>query len=527
MEQRTWKPTDRQVEFLTIPDSVQESLFGGAAGGGKSEVLMMLPIARGFYQHPRFKGLLLRRTYPELEKSLILRSKEWYPSSLATYNQQVRRWTWPSGAILDFGYAEHEDDVRRYDTTEYNYIGWDELTSFTEFQYIYVSKSRCRSSDTNLPAIVRAGSNPGNIGHGWVRSRFVEPAPYGTIIRDVRTGQKRIFIQSLLTDNPHLMRANPDYAHSLEMLPEAEKRAKLYGDWWTFSGQVFDDWRTQRMPDEPDNAIHVIEPQSIPPYWPRVMFIDWGFTAMTYVGKIAASPMGRAYLYEEQVYRKTKISEWAANLNDGVKYVDRVLDPSAWQQSGVDHTVAEQIMTASGLSFRKADNDRKGGKTLLQEYLRWRARPVREVRTDYNADFAQQLLRWKGMDAYNDYLRQFVPEKAEVNLPKLQVFNTCPEMIKCIPLCVYDKDDTEDVAEFDGDDPYDALRYGLKAVDRFYNMSEKAFKEVKTRDDILEEFQQTGNWTTLHNRMDKLERAKVLSRRGVRRFHGRMAQRTF
>src|SRR5690349_8326076 len=227
MEERSWKPTKRQEEFISLPDTVREGFYGGAAGGGKSEILLLLPIVRGFYKYPRWKGLLLRRTYPELEKSLILRSQEWYPHTGAEYNRQLRRWKWPSGAILDFGYAEHENDVRRYDTTEYNYIGWDELTSFTEFQYMYLSMSRCRTSDTNLPAFIRSASNPGNIGHGWVRKRFVEPAPYGTIIKDKKTGQKRIFIQSLLKDNPYLMKADPNYERSLEMMPEAEKRAKL------------------------------------------------------------------------------------------------------------------------------------------------------------------------------------------------------------------------------------------------------------------------------------------------------------
>lgn len=525
-EQRVWEPTKRQEEFISIPDSVPEALYGGAAGGGKSEILMMLPIVRGFHNYPRFKGLLMRRTYPELEKSLILRSQEWYPLAGATYNKQVRRWVFPSGAVMDFGYAEHEQDVRKYDTTEYNYIGWDELTSFTEFQYLYIGKSRCRTSDTNLPAFNRGATNPGNIGHGWCRKRFVEPAPPGTLIRDTKTGQMRIFIQSLLTDNPHLMAADPNYIRNLELLPEAEKKAKLYGDWWTFSGQVFDDFRVAPLSDEPENARHVIPAFDIPSYWPKVIFCDWGYSAMNYVGKLAASPMGRAYLYYEYATKQTKISEWGANVvrdSNGETFVDKVLDPSAWANTGAEKTVAQQIIEATGLMFRAADNDRLGGKTLLQEYLRWRPRPAKKVPAEgFNPEMAQWLLRWKGQSAYEDYIDAFKPEAPEENIPKLQIFEQCKEVIRAIPLCVYgngQNGDPEDVAEFTGDDPYDALRYGVKAVDRFYRTAKKAAESVEEREKILNDFARTGDQTAFHRRMDALESKQSRRRTPLRRFH--------
>jgi hypothetical protein len=531
-----WEPTKRQEEFASIPDSVGEGFYGGAAGGGKSELLFMLPIIRGFYQAPRFKGLLMRRTFPELEKSLILRSQEWYPHTGAEYNRQLRRWRWPSGAILDFGYAQHEQDIRQYDTTEYNYIGWDELTSFTEFQYSYLSYSRCRTSDSNLPAIVRSASNPGNIGHGWVRAKFVEPAPYGTIIRDKRSGQKRIFIQSLATDNKHLMKADPEYVRRLEMLPEAEKRAKLYGDWWTFSGQVFDDWRVEPFGDEPSNARHVIPAFSIPEYWPRIVATDWGYSAMAWTGWAAAAPTGRAYIYREYACKQTKISSWGADvgrLSQGDNLRDAVLDPSAWQNTGVDKTVAQQLCDVSGISYRRADNDRLGGKTLMQEYLRWRARPPRVVpEVGFDVDFAEYIRRNKGTDAYNHYVDRFVPEEEEKNLPKLQVFGsnpveefgTAPEFIKCIPLCVYNTDginskkDKEDVAEFDGDDPYDGGKYLIKAVDRYYKMSEKESEQIERRESIVNQFKATGDYNTLHRQMERFE-ASQRKQLGIRKFH--------
>jgi hypothetical protein len=538
MSDLIWKPSKRQEEFIQVPDTVREGFFGGAAGGGKSELLLMLPIVRKFYQYPRFKGILFRRTYPELEKSLILRSQGdgYYAATGADYNRTLRRWRWPSGAVLDFGYVELEQDVRKYDTTEYNYIGWDELTSFTEFQYVYITMSRLRTSDGNLPTICRSASNPGNTGHGWVRSRFVEPAPYGTIIVDKRTKMKRIFIQSLPSDNPYLMKADPGYVAALELLPEAEKRAKLYGDWWTFSGQVFEDFRVARLPDEPENACHVIQPFNIPDWWPRVIGADWGYAAMNWVGWAAAAPTGRAYMYREYATKKTLIADWASvvaqcSQNEDIR--DAVLDPSAFFKVGGEKTISEQVREHSGIDFRRADNDRLGGKNMMQEYLRWRPKPPKYIPPEgFDPDLAATILRRRGQEEYEKYCAVFTEEEPETNLPKLQIFGgepleqygTCPEFIKCIPLCVYNTKDgsKEDVAEFNGDDPYDGGRYLINAIDRFYKESKKTYVKIQARDNIVSRFLKTGDYTSLHREMEHFERNEKVAKRGVPRFHGRM-----
>src|SRR4030095_11891883 len=99
---KSWRPFARQEEFLSLPDTIFEALYGGAAGGGKSECLLLFPIARGFYRHPKFKGIIFRRTYPELEKEIILRSLDWYPAAGGKYSDEKKRWTFPSGAIIQF-----------------------------------------------------------------------------------------------------------------------------------------------------------------------------------------------------------------------------------------------------------------------------------------------------------------------------------------------------------------------------------------------------------------------------------------
>lgn len=513
----TWKPHDRQEIFLSIPDSVFEAFYGGAAFGGKSEVLMNLPLCRDFYNHPRFKGIIFRRTYPELEKSLIPRSYEYYKPTGGDYNSQLHRWKWPSGAYLDFGYAEHEQDVRTYDTTEYNYMGFDELTSFTEFQYLYLT-SRCRSSSTELPALVRSASNPGNVGHGWVRKRFVEPCKTGfKILLDQLTKTKRIFIPAKATDNPYGMANDPQYIERLKLLPIAERRAKLDGDWWTFEGQVFDDWRSERLPDEPENALHVIDPFPIPFWWPVILAVDWGYAAMTYAGWLAISPEKRAYLFQEFYCTKTKISSWATDVGRLTKpYLHQLqtceLDPSAWAKRGDEKTISEQFEEHSGLTPNRADNDRIGGKILMQEYIRWRPKPLRNLdESQFSRVQAEFILRNYGLPAYKDYLASFKEPPPETNLPKLQVFRNCTKFIETIPLCVHPPADAdgkpiEDVAEFVGDDPYDAGRYGIKACERYILDAEREMKRQTYFDSAVKHLEETQDQTSFYRRMEYLER---------------------
>lgn len=493
MLKKDWVAHRKQEQFIQVPHTVFEGFYGGAAGAGKSELLLMLPIIYGWFKRAGFKGLIVRRTFQELESEIILRSKEFYRFTGAKYNESKRRWTWtwPDGeAYIQFGHAEHEEDIRKYDTAEYNYIAFDEMTSFTEFQYQYLAFSRCRSSIPGLPAIVRGASNPGNVGHGWVRRRFVEPAPTGNvIIVDKVSGLKRIFIQALPTDNPYLLENQPTYIAQLEMLPEAEKKAKLYGDWFTFSGQVFDEWRPEPFSDEPANARHIVPWFEIPSYWPRVAAIDWGHSANTWIGWGAVSPIGRVYGYREYCKKGKKVDEWASDfavLSEGEDIRRVTMCHSAWQERG-QGTIADLFTKFSGFHPVRSSRDRIGGKMRMHEFLRWKPKPkIKLAKTDFNHDTASWIIRNKGMKAYQEYLDMFEDEKPEVNLPKLQILEgTMPELIKAIPLCVYDKTNKEDVAEFDGDDPYDGGRYLLEGVESFVKDAANEMEKLQQVEELV------------------------------------------
>ena len=508
----TWAANPgKQEMFMGMPDSIFEVFYGGSAGPGKSEALLMLPITRRFYEISTFHGLILRRTFRQLEGSLILRAHDYYPLFGGKYNEQKKRYTFPTGAIVDFGHAEHEHDITSYDTAEYQYIAFDELTHFTEYQYRYMF-SRCRTRDSRLPAIMRSASNPGNIGHGWVRKRFVEPAREGMkILLDEATNTKKMFIPAFISDNPILLKTDPDYVKRLELLPIAEKNAKLYGDWWTFSGQVFSEFRSEKFPDEPENALHIIKPFDIPSWWPQILSIDWGYSAMLCAGRYALQPNSpRVFKFQEYTSKKENISTWSNNLKRICEsrmpdFV--VIDKSANQHRGEPLTIAEQFRDIFGMNPILSDSDRVSGKMLLHEYLRWTPKPFGSTQKDEKLDsiIAEYIYRTRGLSAQRDYLNSFRGEESEdlKNLPKLLIFETCPETIKAIPLCVYDKKKVEDVAEFYGDDPYDETRYALKQI--------KRLKEGK-QDIILvdsakarEQLEKSGDMTSYYINMKKIE----------------------
>lgn len=518
MADKVWRPSKRQADFISLPDSIFEAFYGGAAGGGKSDVLLMLPIARKFFEHPQFKGIIFRRTFPELEESLILRSKTGigvdgpsYYDLGGKYNDQKHVWTFESGAVIRFSYLETDDDARSHDTAEYNYAAFDELTAFTEFQYVYIT-SRIRTSVPTLPAIVRGASNPGNIGHGWVLNRFVKPYKEGyKVILDPLSKSKRIFIPAKLSDNPFLNKIDPDYSKRLDLLPEAERKAKKDGDWFIFSGQVFTEFREQHRPTEPSNALHVIDPFTIPDWWPRILAIDWGYAAQTYALKGAVSPDQRLYLYDEFSRQKTSIDVWGAELAawcpENINMI--VMDPSANQNRGQGMTIKQQFMKASGFRMvSDADNDRIAGKMVIHDLLRWLPHPSRKLPDEqFDRGLSERILKYQGLKAYHEYLMLFMEEVPEANLPRLQIFKNCSRLIQAFPLCIYDDRShrKEDIAEFDGDDPVDTLRYMAKAWERLSLGLDKKAAAVDERAAIVAEYQATGDTTRFYRKMEFFE----------------------
>lgn len=225
-----WQPTDKQNDFLAANED--EVLFGGGAGGGKSDALLVdaLGLQHQAPLNPRYRALLIRRTTPEL-RELVDRSRILYPIAVpgAEYHEQAKEWRFPSGAKLILGYCESNADVYRYQGQEFQWIGIDELGHFlTPYVWDYLS-SRLRSTDPRLPCYMRATCNPGP---KWIRERFGIGIDGEPSCVEVKAGDRifrRRFIPSRVDDNPHLRESG--YRERLMMLPEVERAALLDGRW--------------------------------------------------------------------------------------------------------------------------------------------------------------------------------------------------------------------------------------------------------------------------------------------------------
>ena len=246
---KRWEPTGKQCAFLAC--AAYEALYGGAAGGGKTEALVLGALR--YIDRPSYRALVLRRTFPELERDIIPLSHEYYRWADGEYGVQSKTWRFPSGARIEFGHLEGDLDVHKYQGLEAQYIAFDELTTFTEKQYRYLL-SRGRSAQ-GIPVRIRAATNPGGVGHEWVMKRWapwlesdevlakgkLPRARAGEVLtyRNTDAGEvfgegrlTRAFFPAKIQDNPYIMRNNPEYVDVLGGLDAVTRRQLLEGDWF-------------------------------------------------------------------------------------------------------------------------------------------------------------------------------------------------------------------------------------------------------------------------------------------------------
>ena len=435
-----WQPqSGPQTEFHRRPEF--EVLYGGAAGGGKSDSLLIEGLRQA--DMPTYRAIIFRRTFPELQE-LIDRSLELFPRCIpgAKWNEQKKRWTFPSGATYRFAHMQHEADKHEYQGHQYQYIAFDELTHFTEGMYLYLI-SRCRTADPRLRCYVRAATNPGGVGHGWVKRRFIDvcspvpdgprryeatmgvwwqPMRPGPAYTDPDTGLLRAFIPSRVFDNRKLVEADPQYIKRLLSLSEDERRALLEGDWDVFSGQYFREFRREK---------HVVDPPFMPPpSWVCFASMDWGFAAPCAVLWHAVDPAsGRVVTYRELYVTSRHPSEVAVKFKElsageDIRYVKA--SPDMWQERGLGskvqggESIAEVFINA-GIPLEPADNRRVIGWTRVREYLR---------------------------DAPDD-------------LPWWRANSCCENLLRTLPELIHDERNVEDVDGDCEDHAPEALRYAL------------------------------------------------------------------
>lgn len=435
-----WSPQPKQRVFMGRGE--YEGLYGGAAGGGKSEALVLEALRQ--VQIPHYKGLILRKTYPELGE-LIDKSLGYYPRAFpgAKYNTSAHTWTFPSGARVIFGSMQHTKDRTKYQGRAFDFIGFDELTHFTWDEYSYLF-SRNRPNGPGTRVYIRSTANPGGVGHGWVKERFITAGPPEKTVwecvqirfpdghRENRF-RSRVCVRASVFDNPKLLENNPNYLENLGLMSPAERDALLYGDWDRFEGQVFTEWR-----NDPDRYLdkvstHVIAPFAIPPTWRIWRGFDWGYSRPFSVGWYAVD-------HDRRLFHIRELYGCTGTPNQGVKWeparvareirrieaedpnlkgrkIYGVADPAIFNDQGTESVAA--LMGREGVHWSRGDHDRMAG--LMQVHHRL---------------------------AFDDE-----------GVPMLYVFSTCRHFVRTVPNLVYDQTDVEDV-DTDGEDHiYDQLRY--------------------------------------------------------------------
>lgn len=424
------KLTKTQKDFVTA--TADEVLFGGAAGGGKSYGQLADALIYGL-KYPKSKQLILRRTYSELEHSLIMTSLGFFPGDICKYSSSAKKWQFINGSIIEFGYCAVQSDVIRYQGAEYDVVRFDELTHFTEEQYTYLI-SRIRGVN-NYPKMVKSSTNPGGIGHGWVKRRFIDGAVPGEINIDKETGVKRLFIPSFVTDNVFLMEADKEYIKRLNQLPEKERKALLCGEWDVYDGQVFSEWQNYLPGKKTRRWSHVIEPFEIPDTWRRYRAFDFGYAKPFAVSWFAVDNDGVAYNYRELYgctgepdvgikWTAQRIAKEIRKIEDSEEkgmHITGIADPAIWNSTGSTEGSIAEMMEKCGVYFEKGNHDRLAGK----------------MQVHYRLAFDNE------------------------GIPMIYFFDTCKNMIRTLPNLMYDSVRPEDVDTTGEDHLYDALKYFL------------------------------------------------------------------
>jgi phage terminase large subunit len=442
-----YQPFPRQEQFHH--SRAKYRLFGGAAGPGKTKALLWEAILQA-HEVAGCDTLLLRRTYPELESSLLAYFRRDVPRTLyKRYNEAKHLVTWKNGSTTRFSYCRSESDVYQYQGAEFSFIGLDELTHFTLKQWQFLtSRNRC-PVEGSRPCMAGA-TNPGNVGHAWVKALWVDHAPPAGFERtEMYDAGEYDFIRARLDDNP-VYANDAEYRRTLNALPEHLRRAFLDGDWNVFAGQYFDVFDVGRHTARP-------EEMRLEPWWPRWISIDWGFQhpsavywhcavpgsrfchpersegSQPHVSLRSFGPAQTAGPQDDNPNRVVTYREFVQNglsprmLGQAIaercgreRISEIFLSPDAFAHRTAEASIAEQlgdVLLANGLPRpAPADDDRVGGWQLMYQLLESNAWVITE---------------------------------------------NCAKLIDCLPLLVRDDRRIEDIRKMDGDDPADAARYGL------------------------------------------------------------------
>ena len=442
-----WRPVPGP-QLAALERSEDEILLGGARGGMKTETGIAWLIEENYIKNPRYKSLIIRKNTADLS-DFLERIRVFYKPLGARFAGDPPIIRFPSGAFMRTGHLADESAYEKYVGHEYQKILIEELTQIpTESQYEKLSGS-CRSTVPGLAAQMMCTTNPGGVGHVWVKARWVDVARMKTFYYGKKKNLSRIFIPSTVDDNPYWDKYDPTYVDKLEAIQDTKlMRAWRYGDWDTFSGQFFDMW---------DPRVHIIKPYQIPREFIRFRGIDWGYRDPACCLWCAVDFEKNHIIYREY-YKPGVIPEHFAREVLRLSPRDENViaspaDPSIWAKSqygvGKYHEQAtahsiQQKIEDEGLYLTRANNDVKAG-----------------------------------CQAFNSLLYH------DANCPpKLFVFDNCKNFIRTIPGLIHDEKDVERYNTTGEDHAADAARYLFMHTSESYRAELPKTELAKKFDEI-------------------------------------------
>ncbi len=413
-----------------------ELLVGGAFGPGKSTFERHEALNWGL-KIPKLHIYLFRRTFSELESNHIIPSLEQFPQGIGKYKDQKHRWELHNGSMIHFCHCQHEKDVFDYLSAEINLLIFDQMESFTEFQYDFL-RARVRPSQDipeqwrlKIPGIICA-ANPGGVGHNFIKRRWVKFAPPGVVKKapDGEGGMNRCFIPGLLSDNPILLKRDPGCVLRVLALPEPYRTAYMGGPgaWDVFVGQAFD-LRYDK---------HVIKPAIMPGNAHVYMTFDWGYSAPFCVFWWWVDSDGRLFMFDEWY-------GWNGTPNQGLKLTDVEIAQGIKERekrNGADKFNVQRISGPDCFNKRPDHYGRGTGPSTAEIFLQ------------------QGLRMYPGDPNRSLKIRQFrerlKTESGSSQLPMLVVYDTCENFIRTIPEMQMDPKNPEDILTDSEDHCYDA-----------------------------------------------------------------------
>jgi phage terminase large subunit len=391
-------------------------LYGGAKGGGKSYAMRM-ECVRQSTSAQNVRGLALRRTFPEIEENMVTPMIGELPHGSYDYNSTKGILTFQNGSTIRFGYCRNYKDVLQYQGIEYDFICIEEVTHWAEREF-KVLKTCLRTARSGIVPNFFGSTNPGGIGHAWVRRLWVDRQFSRT-----ENPEDYAFIPARVYDNQILMQANPQYVKDLEDLPEMDRRAYLMGDWDVFEGQYFTEF---------NRDIHVIDPM-IPKIGvkARIVALDYGFDP---------SP---------------SCALWMALMNNGDVIVYREL----YEKRLLFRALAQRIaaLTAEDEDIRLiiadpsiVEKETEAGNTFSMEFK--------------ECDLITQggnNKRIEGWNVVRQLLHPYVDPNLRRHTARLKITSNCRNLIRTLPEQIHDERDVEDLNTKGEDHAVDALRYGV------------------------------------------------------------------